>query len=33
MAPEAIAFDRRTGAWSDVDRYRAWVGMTSMGDG
>ena len=33
MAPEAIAFDRRTGAWSDVDRYRSWVGSGSTADG
>jgi len=26
MAPEAAAFDERTGAWTDLDRYRAWVG-------
>jgi hypothetical protein len=27
MAPEAAAFDARTGAWSDPDRYRAeWAG-------
>jgi hypothetical protein len=25
MAPEAAAFDRRTGAWTDPERYRAWV--------
>jgi hypothetical protein len=24
MAPEAAAFDRRTGAWSDPERYTAW---------
>ena len=25
MAPEAAAFDRQTGAWSDVDRYDNWL--------
>lgn len=25
MAPEARAFDERTGAWSDADRYDRWV--------
>jgi len=25
MAPEASAFDRRTGAWSDPERYEAWL--------
>ena len=25
MAPEATDFDRRTGAWSDPDRYDRWV--------
>lgn len=25
MVPEAAAFDVRTGAWSDPDRYRRWV--------
>ncbi|MGH9068018.1 MAG: hypothetical protein ACRD0J_11125, partial [Acidimicrobiales bacterium] len=25
MAPEAREFDRRTGAWSDADRYRRWL--------
>lgn len=25
MAPEAAAFDRRTGAWTDPARYRQWL--------
>jgi hypothetical protein len=25
MAPEARAFDERTGAWSDPDRYERWL--------
>ena len=25
MAPEAAAFDRRTGAWTDPARYRRWL--------
>ena len=25
MAPAARAFDRRTGAWSDPDRYEEWL--------
>ena len=25
MLPEAVVFDEETGAWSDPDRYRAWV--------
>jgi nicotinic acid mononucleotide adenylyltransferase len=25
MAPEAVAFDDETGAWSDPDRYRRWL--------
>ena len=25
MAPEASEFDRRTGAWSDPDRYDRWL--------
>jgi hypothetical protein len=25
MAPEAAAFDRRTGAWTDPERYSQWV--------
>jgi hypothetical protein len=25
MVPEAVDFDRRTGAWTDPDRYAAWI--------
>jgi hypothetical protein len=25
MAPEAADFDRRTGAWTDPERYRRWI--------
>jgi hypothetical protein len=25
MVPEAAAFDRRTGAWTDPERYEAWL--------
>jgi hypothetical protein len=25
MAPEALEFDRLTGAWSDVERYERWL--------
>ena len=28
MAEEAAAFDRATGAWSDPERYDAWVGRS-----
>ncbi|MFN0089359.1 MAG: hypothetical protein ACKVWR_03675 [Acidimicrobiales bacterium] len=26
MAPEAAAFDRRTGAWTEPERYERWLG-------
>lgn len=29
MLPEAMAFDKQTGAWTDPDRYDAWVAKTS----
>jgi hypothetical protein len=32
MAPEALEFDRLSGAWSDPDRYDAWLGERP-GDG
>lgn len=25
MVPEAVTFDRHTGAWTDPDRYEAWL--------
>lgn len=31
MAPEAAAFDQRTGAWSDPERYRRWREETGPG--
>ena len=27
MVPEAAEFDRRSGAWSDLERYRRWAGL------
>ena len=31
MAPEAIAFDDETGAWSDPERYARWCDARSTG--
>ena len=33
MAPEAADFDRRTGAWSDADRYERWLREQGYGRG
>jgi cytidyltransferase-like protein len=30
MAPEAVAFDERTGAWSDPARYRRWQARAAI---
>jgi hypothetical protein len=29
MSPEAAAFDRETGAWSDPERYERWLAMSA----
>jgi nicotinic acid mononucleotide adenylyltransferase len=33
MAPEALAFDDESGAWSDPARYRRWLARASSGRG
>lgn len=33
MAPEAVAVDRACGAWSDAERYEAWLSSSRREDG